>query len=59
MENMHVFDELRASVRKEVGDEIIKGVQSLNIISYMQAQTINDVIDVVKGATGISTSPNK
>jgi hypothetical protein len=53
MENMHVFDELRASVRKEVGDEIIKGVQSLNITSYTQAQTINEVIEVVKGATGL------
>jgi len=53
MENMHVFDELRASVRKELGDEIIKGIQSLNIHSYTQAQTINDVVKVVKGATGL------
>ena len=53
MENMHVFDELRASVRKELGDEIIKGIQSLNIHSYTQAQTINDVVEVVKGATGL------
>jgi len=37
----------------DVGNEIIKGIQGLNVNSYTQLQTIAEVVDVVKGVTGI------
>jgi len=53
-QHSHVFDELRASVRSEMAKEIIEGIQALNITTYLEAQTVNRAIDVVKGTAGIA-----
>ena len=50
----HVFDELKASVRHQMAKEIIEGIQSLSIGTYLEAQTVNRAIEVVKGAIGIA-----
>ena len=50
----HLFDEIKASVRMQMAKEIIEGIQALNIGTYLEAQTINRAIEVVKGTSGIS-----
>ena len=50
----HLFDEIKASTRLQMAKEIIEGIQALNIGTYLEAQTINRAIEVVKGTTGIS-----
>jgi len=51
----HLFDEIKASTRNEMAKEIIEGIQALNISTYTQAQTINEVIEIVKGTTGVNS----
>jgi hypothetical protein len=53
-QHSEVFKELRASVRSEMAKEIIEGIQALNIGTYLEAQTVNRAIEVVKGTAGIS-----
>lgn len=53
-QHSHVFDELRASVRNQMAQEIIEGIQSLNVHTYLEAQTVHKAIEVVKGAVGIT-----
>jgi hypothetical protein len=53
-QHSEVFKELRASVRNEMAKEIIEGIQALNIGTYLEAQTVNKAIEVVKGAIGIA-----
>ena len=50
----HLFDEIKASTRLQMAKDIIEGIQSLSISTYLEAQTVNRAIEVVKGATGIS-----
>ena len=50
----HLFDEIKASTRLQMAKEIIEGIQALNIGTYLEAQTINRAIEVVKGTSGIS-----
>jgi hypothetical protein len=50
----HLFDEIKASTRLQMAKEIIEEIQALNIGTYLEAQTINRAIEVVKGTTGIS-----
>ena len=50
----HVFDELRASVRNQMAQEIIEGIQGLEVHTYLEAQTVNRAIEIVKGTAGIS-----
>jgi hypothetical protein len=53
-QHSHVFDELRASVRNQMAQEIIEGIQGLEVHTYLEAQTVNKAIEVVKGAIGIA-----
>jgi hypothetical protein len=39
---------------QEIRNEIIEGIQELNVSTYLEAQTVNRAIEVVKGAIGIS-----
>ncbi len=50
----HLFDEIKASTRLQMAKEIIEGIQALNIGTYLEAQTVNRAIEVVKGTAGIS-----
>ena len=50
----HLFDEIKAITRMQMAKEIIEGIQALNIGTYLEAQTVNRAIEVVKGTTGIS-----
>ena len=49
----HLFDEIKASTRNEMAKEIIESIQALNISTYTQAQTINEVIEIIEGAKGL------
>ena len=50
----HLFDEIRAVTRMQMAKEIIEGIQALNIGTYLEAQTVNRAIEVVKGTAGIT-----
>ena len=38
---------------QEIRNEIIEGIRSLPVDTYLEAQTVNRAIEVVKGAVGI------
>ena len=50
----HLFDEIKASERLQMAKEIIEGIQALNIGTYLEAQTVNKAIKIVKGTAGIA-----
>jgi hypothetical protein len=50
----HLFDEIKAVTRMQMAKEIIEGIQALNIGTYLEAQTVNRAIEVVKGTAGIT-----
>ena len=50
----HLFDEIKASERLQMAKEIIEGIQALNIGTYLEAQTVNKAIEIVKGTAGIA-----
>jgi uncharacterized tellurite resistance protein B-like protein len=51
----HLFDEIKASTRLQMAKEIIEGIQSLSVNTYLEAQTINRAIEIVKGTTGVNS----
>ena len=51
----HLFDDIKASVRTQIAKEIIDGIQSLNVSTYLEAQTIARAIEVVKGTKGLES----
>ena len=39
---------------EEIRNEILKGIQAIEVKSYRDVQTVNKAIEVVKGAIGIA-----
>jgi hypothetical protein len=50
----HLFDEIKVSTRLQMAKEIIEGIPALNIGTYLEAQTVNRAIEIVKVTAGIS-----
>jgi len=40
---------------EEIRNKIIKGIQALSINTYLEAQTVNRAIEVVKGTKGLES----
>jgi hypothetical protein len=40
---------------QEIRNEIIEGIQELNVSTYLEAQTVNRAIEVVKGTKGLES----
>ena len=40
---------------EEILSKIIEGIQALSISTYLEAQTVNRAIDVVKGTKGLES----
>ena len=51
----HLFDEIKTVARMQMAKEILEGIQSLSVNTYLEAQTINRAIEIVKGTTGVNS----
>ena len=40
---------------EEIRNQIIEGIQALSISTYLEAQTVNRAIEVVKGTKGLES----
>ena len=40
---------------EEIRNEIIEGIQALSFSTYLEAQTVNRAIEVVKGTKGLES----
>ena len=50
-----VMEKTWAIKEEEIRNKIIKGIQALSINTYLEAQTVNRAIEVVKGTKGLES----